>query len=809
MKKLLSSVLLLGCICLNGAATDEPATNTAVSDSAILRFNAFTSLYCPEKLYVHIDRTYFRAGETIWMCGYLRNASERSVQVESNFIYAELLDTKGNAVIRAKLKRSGDTFPGHLDLPEDIAGGKYTLRAYSLWQLNGPATAMFHQSIQIYDKAPRTQKTPSGNAAVDVTFYPEGGRHFAGTPSVIGVKAMNPDGSPATVSGDVVNEAGVQICEFSTFHDGMGTISFISTPGTAYFLRLSDGRRLRLPSPSEDGATVMVSSIHGRSIITVDGKPSNVPYRLMLRDISNLRTISTFKIPDTPLSFIIDRSKIREGINHALLVAPDGSIVSERPFYNYGVLSQGPECTLSRGNAATADSLATGMKTPVTMTLSSPDGKPLDGHCSIAIVHSLLKDFRQLDGIRSYMNLSSELAGAVHNPRYYFDDSIPERERSRSMDMLMMIQGWKYYDLAPLLKGEKLKINCESKEYSQHVTGRIRRRISGRMPKKFIIYVIIPRQKFTNFVEVQQSDSYIVDSLDFPENTGFLVKVSRLAEGLDYVPTWDGDKFAPAYAYAPNPGSGQVFSKRKDDLFVYSSPSTDTLQTAVVTASVDDFFGASGRQVSSSDMVMYADRTIVEYITMRYPSLHYTDEKMYNVHPVGGRLGDRENGDEEMGIESEETIDTSSGGAEVKLIADESEQEWAFFDSMTLDNLQFINVSTMPDAFYNSLGGLVTIKVKPGVQFEHNSTTEPSLVYFAPLGWQQPRDFYCPVYDSPEQEQEYNRRTIFWSPSVKFKGGRASFTFLMPNAFAGQECQARVEGVTADGTPFSYTATCR
>lgn len=782
-----------------------------MSDSAILRFNAFTSLYCPEKLYVHIDRTYFRAGETIWMCGYLRNASERCVHKESNFIYTELLDAKGNAVIRAKLKRAGDTFPGHLDLPEDIAGGKYTLRAYTLWQFNGPATAMFHQSIQIYDKAARVQKSQSGKTVTDISFYPEGGRHFAGTPSVIGVKAMNPDGSPESIKGILTDDTGMEVCEFSTYHDGMGTVSFIPTPGRKYYLRTDDGRLFNLPPPSEEGATVMVSSIRGRTVITVDGKPSDTPYRLMLRDISNLRTISTFKIPDKTLSFIIENGKIREGINHALLVAPDGSIVSERLFYNFGAGVAGPSCTLSQPDAADADSLAGGLKMPLSMALSSPDGRPLDGHCSIAIVHSLLKDCRQNDGINSYMNLSSELAGRIHDPRYYFDDSVPLRERSRSMDMLMLIQGWKYYDLAPLLKGEKLKINCESKEYSQSITGRIHRRISGKMPKKFIIHVIIPRHKFTNSVEVQQSDSYIIDSLDFSENTGFLVKVSRLTEGLDYVPTWDGDKFAPAYAYDRDYGSQQALSRPEDDLFIYSSSSKDTLQTAVVTASLNEFFGASasGRQVSSSDMVMYADKTLVEYITMHYPTLHYNDEKMYNVHPVGGRLGDKENGDEESGIESIETLDTSSGGAVVKLIADESEQEWAFFDSMTLENLQFINVSTMPDAFYNSLGGLVTIKVKPGVQFEHETKTEPSLVYFVPLGWQQPRDFYSPVYDSAEEAGEYNRRTIFWNPSVKFKGGRADMTFLMPFSLAGQEYQARVEGMTADGTPFSFTATCK
>ncbi|MBQ9397570.1 MAG: hypothetical protein IJU08_03650 [Bacteroidales bacterium] len=103
-----------------------------------------------EQVYVHLDRTYFAAGETIWLKGYVED--ELPDEYASLYLYVELLKPeKGEAVLRAKIRRGEDGFAGHLDLPEDLPGGRYMLRAYTRWQLNWPEEKMFRVPIDIYD----------------------------------------------------------------------------------------------------------------------------------------------------------------------------------------------------------------------------------------------------------------------------------------------------------------------------------------------------------------------------------------------------------------------------------------------------------------------------------------------------------------------------------------------------------------------------------------------------------------------------------------------------------------------------------
>lgn len=115
----------------------------------MLSYAAFAQPY-PEKVYVHLDRTFFAAGETIWLKAYVED--ELPDEYASLFLYVELLEQgKKEAVLRAKIRRGEEGFAGHLDLPEELPGGHYLLRAYTRWQLNWPEERLFHATIDVYD----------------------------------------------------------------------------------------------------------------------------------------------------------------------------------------------------------------------------------------------------------------------------------------------------------------------------------------------------------------------------------------------------------------------------------------------------------------------------------------------------------------------------------------------------------------------------------------------------------------------------------------------------------------------------------
>lgn len=125
---------------------------------------AFAQPY-PEKVYVHLDRTFFAAGETIWLKAYVED--ELPDEYASLFLYVELLEQgKKEAVLRAKIRRGEEGFAGHLDLPEELPGGHYLLRAYTRWQLNWPEENLFRVPIDIYDGTVLTA-TMAGNQVLE------------------------------------------------------------------------------------------------------------------------------------------------------------------------------------------------------------------------------------------------------------------------------------------------------------------------------------------------------------------------------------------------------------------------------------------------------------------------------------------------------------------------------------------------------------------------------------------------------------------------------------------------------------------
>lgn len=125
---------------------------------------AFAQPY-PEKVYVHLDRTFFAAGETIWLKAYVED--ELPDEYASLFLYVELLEQgKKEAVLRAKIRRGEEGFAGHLDLPEELPGGHYLLRAYTRWQLNWPEESLFRVPIDIYDGTVLTA-TMAGNQVLE------------------------------------------------------------------------------------------------------------------------------------------------------------------------------------------------------------------------------------------------------------------------------------------------------------------------------------------------------------------------------------------------------------------------------------------------------------------------------------------------------------------------------------------------------------------------------------------------------------------------------------------------------------------
>ncbi|MBO4476157.1 MAG: hypothetical protein J5737_05515 [Bacteroidales bacterium] len=769
------------------------ADEISILDTLSLRFNLYSTLCSPEKVYLHFDRTCYTAGESIWFKGWVQDASRNSCLPPSNFLYAEVLNDSGEAVVRVKIKRSGDGFPGCIELPDNLKTGDYTIRAYTLWLLNYDNEYLFNDRIRIIGDTRQTKETSNPSQdRIEISFWPEGGRYFSGYKSAIGFKAVDGAGRSMDFSGYLVSDSDAVRIPVSTVHDGMGTFTFLPRRGRNYGILDANGKIHPLPAPSSEGATLRLQVRDSIYCINAVGFGGGIA-SLLIRDSDELRPLGEIDLNGKPGILMMEKSFFRPGINHFLLVNSHGQIMAERLFFIRD--DNAPICEVDM------ESFPPAPRAPVRgdVYLTDPDGSPLDGSCSMSVVRGALRDWQQNDGIISYMGLSSELKGRINKPFYYFDPRIPEQERDFALDILMMIQGWRYYDLEKINEenGARFRFNYK-RELVQEIRGRVSRMLSSKMPKKFTFNFTIPKMNVFHSVDVDKGNSFIIDSLDFQENTEMLISIGTSRLGASYLPRWNGDPAAEPYLYKPAPGFA-TDAVMNAPVLDETSPG-DTLSAAVVTASYDDEVLSFGRSYRR-DLEIYKDLTLVEYLSTRNAMFEYDGENMYNRNRRWKRYGPAMS--DSMGEMSDSF---GAGGMDdetglVKLIADDSEAAWWAYDMLRLEDLRSLIVSTQPDPIYGGEGGVVHISIKPGAM-RTGTFRDPSLLYFVPLGYQVPRYFESPRYDLGEERPYDGRNTIWWSPEVKLEGGAGTFEFCN-NDLNDYPYIIRIEGRSSDGRPFS------
>ncbi|MCY7349204.1 MAG: hypothetical protein LH606_00835 [Cytophagaceae bacterium] len=134
----------------------------------------------PGKVYLHFDRPYYSAGETIWYKAYLFNATTHEADSVSRVLYVELIDGEARKVLKTKQLRAENGYAtGDFVLPDSLPAGQYQVRAYTNWTRNFPDDFYFTHDFRVF--GPETPSSPPPvSGPIDLQFFPEGGNLLAG-----------------------------------------------------------------------------------------------------------------------------------------------------------------------------------------------------------------------------------------------------------------------------------------------------------------------------------------------------------------------------------------------------------------------------------------------------------------------------------------------------------------------------------------------------------------------------------------------------------------------------------------------------
>lgn len=124
-----------------------------------------------EKLYLHLDKPFYGAGEKIWFKGYLVNAISHQDNAPSNFIITELINRSDSIVERKKIRRDSLGFHNAFTLPPTLPAGDYYLRGYSNWMLNVEPEFLYSRNLKIGNSIDNTIVSTIEYQQEDDTHY--------------------------------------------------------------------------------------------------------------------------------------------------------------------------------------------------------------------------------------------------------------------------------------------------------------------------------------------------------------------------------------------------------------------------------------------------------------------------------------------------------------------------------------------------------------------------------------------------------------------------------------------------------------
>lgn len=781
-------------------------------DKIVAKFEAYQLALPQEKSYLHLDRPYYSAGETIWFKVYLFNSVNHAADSVSRVIYVDLVDkSTGKVVLLKKIEMKGGLGEGDLALKDSLRAGDYKIRAYTNWMRNFSEDFFFQRDVSIF----RTDAAPAGfplNAdAIDVQFMPEGGQLVTGLEGRVAFKATNILGKGADVTGAVLNEANDTLVGFSTLKFGMGYFSITPEAGQNYriVIRKPDGsyEKYPLPEPQKEGAVMMVDNISNKENVRVIIKhnknaPATAEMALIAQTRGDLRYAAKTSMARKMSLFNIPRANLSQGITQLTLFDETGRPVCERLVFVNKNQQMSVEIQAGKSVYKPRE------KVEVEITAKDTEGNPVSGSFSLVATDAgqVLDKEPYGVNIHSYALLTSDLKGTVEQPSYYFDTK--NTNSARDLEVLMMTQGWRRFVWKEVLQ-DSLAAQNYILEDGISFTGKVIRgnkKQSGKVKLTFMLQSTGKDSTRSVFMgETEESGAFSVLSLDLRDTTNLLIQAvsERGNRNFDIVL----NPFQPATVTLTKVPFNSIqfdanelaqYLKRADEYLRIERQIRNSrekmLQEVVVKAKKSDeqkkdsrraMYGTPDASIKLDMMNSAGAMSIFDILQGRVAGVTVTGSGFNRTVQIRGSAN-------------------FSGVVEPLFVLDGMP-----VDKSTIMNIPPVDVEAIDvlkgasAAIYGSRGGggvIAILTKRGGSNYDWTKDITPGTLLTKLMGYSPVREFYSPRYDkpAPEHERPDYRPTVFWGPMVQTdKEGKAKVTFFTSDAQT--TLNLRVEGMTPNG----------
>jgi TonB-dependent SusC/RagA subfamily outer membrane receptor len=803
MKKTLTT-LLLSSIIFFGFINEEDLLKKIVT-----QLEKYNLEYPQEKAYLHLDKTYYSAGESIWFKAYLTEGMTNFPDTISVPLYIELIDNQtGKLIDQRTIKLEGGFGFGDFQLPDNLPAGFYRIRAYTNWMRNFDENLMFAKDFKVY-RAGEEPPAKLNAQDIDFQFFPEGGFMVEGMENRLAFKAADATGKGIPIEGHLLTTDGDTVMVFNSEHLGMGFFRFKPEAGKKYYADIKYqkifNKRFELPEIKKEGYSIAVDNTSSKTLVRVFiqhnfqnpnteillvGQARGIVYyagKAALGKKSSFISIPREKLPAGVVQFTLFDGNLKPQCERVAFIEPTKSL-------NINI-------TPNKSSYKTRE------KTTLNIEVKDHEGKPVEGNFSLVVSDTeLVKEVPNDETILTYLLLSSDVKGTIEQPNYYFDKS--NKNGAYHLDILMMTQGWRRFKWDDVMKESLPKPNYFL-ERGLTIMGEAVRQNGKPFEKPVNLSIMIKSlsqedvQPIFGMGEASKDGTFAFYELDFKDSCSVLIQAVAGQNNRNTKIMID-DEIHPKINIVKIPyGIVQIDEK---DLADYLKRTYDALELEKK-IKLDKAILLSEITVKAKKQEVKDNRTLYSQADATIVVGENTYGAMTVFDLIRGRVaGVTVGGDPFNPSVQIRGISSISLSTEPLFLLDGVPVSKETLISINVNDVEKIDVLKGASAsIYGSQGanGAISVLTKRGNNNYDWSKDETMGIRTAKrMGYATAREFYVPKYDQdlPENIRPDYRSTVFWSPMVKTdKEGKAQVSYF--NTDAETTMKINIEGLSFGGIP--------
>ncbi|MDL2210999.1 TonB-dependent receptor plug domain-containing protein [Bacteroides sp. OttesenSCG-928-M17] len=767
-------------------------------------FHTQLTAFPQEKIHVHTDRNRYSPAEKIWFKVYLLDSYLHQQKEQSRYVYVELISPQDSVKNRVMIRPQENLYHGHIDIPEKLPEGTYTLRAYTRYMENLGEDYFFRKKIEIANLLPAADKSEEKPARkrkqreqreeYAVQFFPEGGNLLRGTMNRVAFKSVNEKGYAESISGILINEKGEEITKVETFHNGMGLFSFVPMAGESYSLQCQNekgySKTIELPQASAHAHTLNCAWRKNRFMISraqADSASVSNNYYLMAQSRGEVVYLMPWNDPERFFTFAPEQ--FPAGVVQFLLLDEQLNTLSERAVFIKNSNLPTLRFTTDKAAYETRDSITAQINV-------SHNDTPLKGNLSVSITDD--RDIRYdptAESILTSLLLCSELKGHIEAPGYYFEKE--DAARTLALDYLMMIHGWKRYNVPEVIKGniEQPKIAAEM---SQTLSGRVKNLFFSKAIENSQITVICSAGGF-ELLKTNEEGEFFVTGFEQPDSTSFIVQ-SLGKRGGSRVELIMNEKQYPVAKHIPHRREATDSLETLDKAFVEKAEQRAKYDEQMRVIQLDEVEIVAQAPKKENDALPWYSSSADTSVKREDIEKRSASDIMQLLYGIPGVMV---TGNSITIRGAASFMGSNSPAIFIDGVMISGEDPVTILQSISVHDVEQIDVFKGASAAIfgmNGGNGVISIATRRGeVNLEKSINFNIKTV--VPLGYQKPAEFYVPQYDTHQKRfgsRPDFRTTIFWKPDVVTdEDGNASFSFY--TADFQTTYTVIIEGISDDG----------